>query len=304
MNFDAVLIAGPTASGKSRAALTLAHQFGGVVINTDSMQVYREARILTARPTDEDLAIAPHLLYGHVGVHDAYSVGRYQADAGHALKEAQKAERLPIFAGGSGLYFDVLLNGIAEIPPVPPSIRNAATTRREDVGELAFYEELLARDPSSAGLRPGDTQRVLRAWEVLEATGQSLNHWQADAGAPSLEGLNVAKFVLELPREVLRARIEERFDRMLAAGAMEEALSLRDLDPRLPAAKIIGRRELIAAHDGQMNLADARTHAVTASRQYAKRQETWFNNRMIDWVRVPAQDFGNIVPQIASRIAE
>jgi len=301
---DAVLIAGPTASGKSRAALELAHRLGGVVINTDSMQVYREARILTARPTEEDLVIAPHLLYGHVSVADPYSVGRYQTDAGHALKEAHSAGRLPVFAGGSGLYFDVLLNGIAQIPHVPASIRDAATRRREELGEAAFYDELLSRDPAADDLRPGDTQRVLRAWEVLEATGQPLRVWQAEAGAPLLEGLAVAKFVLEVPREELRARIDRRFDAMLEAGAMEEALSLRDLDPGLPAAKIIGRRELIAAHDGQMPLAEARTLAVTASRQYAKRQETWFNNRMIDWIRIAAQDFGNIVPEIARRIAE
>ncbi len=304
MKFDAVLIAGPTASGKSQAALALARKFGGVVINTDSMQVYREARVLTSRPTNADTTVAPHLLYGHVGVHDAYSAGRYQTDAGHALKEARSAGRLPIFTGGTGLYFDVLINGIAEVPNVPSFVRAAAAQHREAIGEAAFYDELVARDPAAADLNPSDSQRVLRAYEVLEATGQPLRYWQTQSGSALLADLALARFVLHLPRADLRQRIEQRFDEMLAAGAMEEALALRDLDPTLPAAKIIGRRELIAAHDGRMTAEAARTLAVTASRQYAKRQETWFNNRMADWTRVAAQDFGNIIPEIAAQLAE
>ncbi len=305
MKFDAVLIAGLTASGKSRAALELARRIGGVVINADSMQVYREARVLTARPTDEDTTIAPHLLYGHVSVQEAYSAGRYQTDAGHALKEARAAHRVPIFTGGTGLYFDVLLNGIAEVPGIPLAVRRATFEKREALGEEAFFAALIARDPLAADeLNPGDSQRVLRAYEVLEATGQPLRYWQTQTGEPLLKGLNLATFVLELPRKELRDRIDRRFTQMLEAGAMDEALALRDLDPTLPAAKIIGRRELIAAHDGRFALEGARNLAVTATRQYAKRQETWFRNRMADWTRIQAQDFGNIIPQIEAKLAE
>lgn len=305
MKYDAVLIAGPTASGKSRAALDLARGIGGVVINADSMQVYREARILTARPTDEDTAIAPHLLYGHVSATDAYSAGRYQTDAGHALKEARSSGRIPIFTGGTGLYFDVLINGIAEIPAIPLPIRRAAYERRRAIGEAAFFAELVTRDPQAASeLKPGDTQRVVRAWEVWETTGQPLRYWQKQTPEPLLAGHRFAKFVLELPRGELRDRIEKRFDAMVEAGAMEEALALRDLDPLLPAAKIIGRRELMAVHDGRLALRGAKNLAVTATRQYAKRQETWFRNRMADWGHINAQDFSNIVPQIERKLVE
>ncbi len=306
MKFDAVLIAGPTASGKSAAALELARRIGGVVINADSMQVYREARILTARPTDEDTATAPHLLYGHVHVTDAYSVGRYQTDAGHALKEARAAGRIPIFTGGTGLYFDVLLNGIAEVPAVPFPVRNAVFERRNKLGEEAFFADLVARDPEIANeLRASDTQRVLRAAEVLEATGQSLRYWQTQSGEAVLANLNLAKIVLDVPRAALRDRIEQRFTQMLEHGAMDEALALRDLDPALPAAKIIGRRELIAAHDGRLTVEGAKNLAVTASRQYAKRQDTWFRNRMADWAKIDAaQDFSNIVSQISKIVAD
>jgi tRNA dimethylallyltransferase len=302
---DAVLIAGPTASGKSRVALDLARCIGGVVINADSMQVYREARILTARPTDADTAIAPHLLYGHVSVTEAYSVGRYQTDAGHALKEVRAAGRLPIFTGGTGLYFDVLINGIAEMPGIPVSVRRAAYERRRVIGEEAFFAELVARDPGAAReLKSGDTQRVIRAWEVLEATAQPLRFWQTQTAESLLANLQIATFVLELPRRELRGRIEQRFDAMVEAGAMEEALALRDLDPMLPAAKIIGRRELIAVHDGRLALKGAKNLAVTATRQYAKRQETWFRNRMAGWARIAAQEFSNIVPEIRAKLAE
>ncbi|HEY1708870.1 MAG TPA: tRNA (adenosine(37)-N6)-dimethylallyltransferase MiaA [Rhizomicrobium sp.] len=305
MKFDAVLIAGPTASGKSRAAIELARQIDGVVINADSMQVYREGRILTARPTESDTALAPHLLYGHVGAHDAYSAGRFQTDAGHALKEARAAGRVPIFTGGTGLYFDVLVNGIAEIPSVSATIRKAVATHRAEIGEDAFFAELTKRDPKIAGeLKPGDSQRVLRAYEVFEASGLPLSHWQTQPGDPVLGGMRLAMFVLDVPRKELRERIAARFDTMVETGAMEEALALRDLDPTLPAAKIIGRRELIAVHDGRMALDAAKTLAVTATGQYAKRQDTWFRNRMAGWHRIDAQDFGNIVTKIAAQLAE
>jgi len=296
---DAVLIAGPTASGKSAVALALAERLGGMIVNTDSMQVYREARILTARPSIEDEARAPHMLYGHVGVREPYSVGRYQEDAAKALAKA----KLPIFVGGTGLYFAALTEGLAEIPPVPASIREAVRQKRGAMGADAFHAGLAARDPASANLRAGDTQRTLRAMEVLEATGEPLSYWQTKAGKPVLEGLKLARFVLAPPRPVLHARIEARFDAMLKSGAMEEAAGLSGLDPALPAAKILGLRELQAARARAMDLATAATLAKTATRQYAKRQLTWFRHRMGGWHWVEAQELSNIIPEILSHLS-
>ncbi|HEX4293299.1 MAG TPA: tRNA (adenosine(37)-N6)-dimethylallyltransferase MiaA [Rhizomicrobium sp.] len=281
MAIRAVLIAGPTASGKSRAALALAQAVGGTVINTDSMQVYREARILTARPSDADMARAPHLLYGHVGVREAYSVGRFQADALQAL---EKTRGTAIFAGGTGLYFAALTEGLTDIPPVPMQVRAAARARLEEIGVAALHAELAARDPATAaGLRASDPQRVLRAYEVFEATGRPLAHWQEAKGKPVLGDLPVAKFVLDLPRPELRARIDTRFRAMLDEGALEEAKALEGLDPALPAAKILGLRELSALRHGRLGGEEAIQKAVTATRQFAKRQSTWFRNRMADW---------------------
>jgi tRNA dimethylallyltransferase len=298
-NIDAVLIAGPTASGKSEAALALAERLGGTIVNTDSMQVYRETRILTARPSAEDEARAPHMLYGHVSVREPYSVGRYQEDAARALDAA----KLPIFVGGTGLYFAALTEGIAEIPPVPASIREAVRQKREEMGAEAFHVELAARDPASANLRIGDTQRTLRAMEVLEATGEPLTYWQTKAGKPVLEGRRFARFVLSPPRPVLHARIESRFDAMLDAGAMEEAAALQGVDPSLPASKILGLRELQVARAGRMDLATAATLAKTATRQYAKRQVTWFRRRMADWHWLESGETSNIISEILARLA-
>ena len=297
MSADAILIAGPTASGKSHAALALAQAIGGVVINADSMQVYREPRILTARPTDAQMARVPHLLYGHVPARAAYSTGRYQSDAGHALAEARKSRRIPIFTGGTGLYFRALTDGLSEMPGVPAGVRAAARAKLEEIGNVAFHAELMARDPQmGAQLAPGDGQRMLRAWEVLDASGKSLAFWQTHAGKPVLDGLTLARFVIDVPRAVLRQRIAERFGAMLAGGAMEEALALADLDPALPAARIIGRRELLALHDGAMTREDAIARAVIATRQYAKRQDTWFRNQLPEWTRVDGD--GNIVTEL------
>jgi tRNA dimethylallyltransferase len=284
---DAVLIAGPTASGKSCAALELAAAVGGVIVNADSMQVYREPRILTARPSDADMARVPHLLYGHVPAREPYSTGRYQTDAGHALHEVRSAGRIAIFVGGTGLYFRALTDGLADMPSVPGGVRDAARTHLAEIGNDTFHAELAVRDPDIAALlNPGDGQRMLRAWEVLEATGKSLLFWQKNEGRPVLDGLRLAQFVIDVPREVLRMRIEARFRAMVAAGAMEEALTLGDLDPALPSARIIGRRELLALHDGAMNEAEAIEKAVIATRQYAKRQDTWFRNQLPGWRRV------------------
>ena len=285
MSIDAVLIAGPTASGKSRAALELARALNGVIVNADSMQVYREPRILTARPSDAEMALVPHLLYGHVPAREPYSTGRYQSDAGHALHEVRG--RVPIFAGGTGLYFRALTDGLSEMPEVPAGIRAAARALLAEIGNDAFHAELARRDPEMAAqLNAGDGQRMLRAYEVIEASGKSLAYWQQNEGRPVLDGLKLARFVIEVPREELRVRIEARFRAMLAGGAMEEALALEDLDPALPAARIIGRRELLALHDGSIGEAEAIEKAVIATRQYAKRQDTWFRNQLGDWTRI------------------
>jgi tRNA dimethylallyltransferase len=296
MSADAVLIAGPTASGKSAAALALAEAIGGTLINTDSMQVYRELSILTARPDESDTARAPHLLYGHASVTERYDVARYAMDAANALAEARASARIPIFVGGTGLYFGALTQGIPDMPKVPAAIHEAARARREQLGAEAFFAEFSARDPeTSSRLRASDTQRVLRAFEVIEATGRSLAEWQTGKNIAVLEGLVLARFVLAPPRPTLHRRIEARFDTMLEAGAMEEAARLADIDPSLPSAKILGLRELNAVCAGRMSLEEARAAAVAATRQYAKRQLTWFRHRMTDWRWIESDDANNIV---------
>jgi tRNA dimethylallyltransferase len=302
MTVDAVLIAGPTASGKSAAALALAERLGGVIVNTDSMQVYREARILTARPNADDEARVPHRLYGTASVHEAYSVARFHSDAAAALAEARAAGRLPIFAGGTGLYFSALTDGLADIPAIPAEIRARAKELRDALGEEEFFARLKAGDPQTASrLRASDTQRVLRAYEVFEATERPLSEWQKAKPTPGpLAGLKLARFVVMPERSELYARIDARFDRMIEAGALAEAAALKGLDDARPAAKILGLRELWAVQAGEMSLDDARTLAKTATRQYAKRQITWFRNRLADWARL--EGHGNILTEMLSHI--
>jgi tRNA dimethylallyltransferase len=300
---DAVLIAGPTASGKSHAALKLAEAIGGTIVNADSMQVYREACVLTARPSIEDMTRVPHTLYGHVSVHEAYSVGRYQDDAAKTLALMRAVGRVPIFVGGTGLYFAALTEGLADIPSIPAAVREGARKKLDAIGVGALHAELAARDPETASrLRPSDPQRVLRAYEVLEATSLPLALWQTRMGKPVLDGLRVAKFVLDVPRPELRERIETRFKAMLAESAQKEAADLKGLDPALPAAKILGLRELWALAAGELEEAEAVRLAVTATRQFAKRQATWFRNQMVDWNWLPAQQFGNILPLMLAQV--
>ena len=303
MSTDAVLIAGPTASGKSAAALALAERIGGTLVNADSMQIYRELSVLTARPLAAEMARVPHTLYGHVSVREPYSVGRYQADAAAALDEIRASGRMPVFTGGTGLYFAALTEGLAEIPPVPAQIRAAVRARRDAIGAESFFAELAARDPEAgARLRPSDTQRSLRAMEVFEATGRPLGYWQAHAGEPVLQGLRLARFVLSPPRAALHARIDARFEAMLDAGALEEARALSGLDPALPAAKILGLRPLQALAAGAISRDEALAQGRAATRQYAKRQLTWFRRRMADWTWLEASDPGNIVPKMLTEI--
>ncbi|HEY2009664.1 MAG TPA: tRNA (adenosine(37)-N6)-dimethylallyltransferase MiaA [Rhizomicrobium sp.] len=285
MKFDAVLIAGPTASGKSAAALELAEEIGGVVINADSMQVYREAPILTAQPSEADRARVPHLLYGHVSAREVYSVGRWRDDAVQALAQARALARVPIFVGGTGMYFMALTDGLSDIPVTPDEVRDNARALLDDIGVEALHARLTERDPLTASkLRSSDPQRVLRAYEVFESTGRPLAEWQYAPGEPVLKDARLAAFVLDPAREVRRARIAERFEKMLDAGGLEEARTLEGLDGGLPAAKLLGLRPLQALAKGTLTRGEALDAAITATRQFAKRQMTWFRHRMPHYI--------------------
>jgi tRNA dimethylallyltransferase len=296
MNVDGVLIAGPTASGKSAAALELAERLGGVIVNADSMQVYRELRVLTARPSRGEEGRAPHRLYGHVGAVERYSAGRFQADAAEAIAEARAEKRVPIFVGGTGLYFDVLEEGLSPIPPVPAEVRTNVRRRFDALGREAFFAELASRDPKgAAALKASDTQRVLRAADVLEATGHSLSWWQSMSGKSLLADLSIARFVIAPPREILFERIDRRFAAMLADGALEEARGLQGLDPSLPLAKALGLRELWRHLAGELTLERATAETQLATRRYVKRQMTWFRNRMKDWKWLEYEEISNLI---------
>jgi tRNA dimethylallyltransferase len=301
MKFDAVLIAGPTASGKSAAALELAEHINGVVINADSMQVYREAPVLTAQPSAEDMARAPHLLYGHVGAHEVYSVGLWRNSAITARQQAVVMGKVPIFCGGTGMYFMALTDGLADIPEIPAEVRDAARALLAEIGVEELHARLADRDPLTASrLRPSDPQRVLRAYEVFEATGRPLAEWQDQPAAPLLTG-KIAAFVLDVPRPDLRARIASRFARMVENGGLDEARALEGLDPSLPAAKLLGLKPLQALARGEVTKDQALEAAITATRQFAKRQMTWFRNRMPHYIWYdPSRS--NIVAEI-SRIS-
>ena len=281
-----ILIAGPTASGKSAAALALAERLGGIVINADSMQVYRELAVLTARPSPKDEALIPHRLYGTVPAGEAYSVGRWLEEAARALAAAGAERRVPILAGGTGLYFKALLEGLAPVPDIPPEIRTAWRERAETLGPDGLHRELASRDPAMAArLRPNDPQRLVRALEVIDATGISLAEWQGGETSPVLAADAVQKLVVAPERDALYAAIDARFDAMIAAGALEEvrALVAPDLDPGLPVMRAHGVRELAAYLRGACSLEEAIAKAKTETRRYAKRQMTWLRRFMQDW---------------------
>ena len=288
---DAILIAGPTASGKSRLAVELALKHHGVVINADSMQVYRELRILSARPSVEDEVAVPHLLYGHVPAATRYSVGQWLVDAGRALMEARAMGRVPVFAGGTGLYFKALTEGLASVPPIPPDLRARILAEAEGVPAETLHARLAARDPDTgADLRPSDRARILRAIEVVEATGKPLAHWRrGDATSPLVLAHRAEKIVLDPPRQWLHQKIADRTDHMVQSGSIEEALALArlHLSPDLPAMKAIGVRQFLDHDAGKLTLAEALASVKTETRRYAKRQVTWFRHQMADWERVP-----------------
>lgn len=279
----AILVAGPTASGKSALALALAERLGGVVINADSMQVYRELRIVTARPDDADLARAPHALYGVRPAAEAGTVAWWRGAALAAMQAAREAGRVPILCGGTGMYFAALTEGLADIPPVPAPAREDARRLLAEDGPAALHARLAALDPETAAtLRPSDSQRIARAYEVVTGTGRGLRAWLA-AGGTGPAPWRFAAIHLDPPREALRAAIASRWQAMLAAGAVEEvrALGAQRLDAALPAMRAHGVPELLAYLAGRMTLEAASARAVLVTGQYTKRQATWFRHHAL-----------------------
>lgn len=289
-SIKSVLIAGPTASGKSALALEFAQKTGGIIVNADSMQVYCDLRIITARPTIEEEARVPHRLYGHVDAAVNFSVGSWVVDAAAALADARAQNRPPIFVGGSGLYFKALTRGLSAVPPIPPEIRESVRARLERDGVEVLHSELARRDPVSAErLKPRDRTRVARALEVIDTTGRSLTDWHREGLPPLLPPGTFNALFLAPDRDRLYARIDARFDAMLKAGALEEVerLAARHLDPLLPAMKAHGVPALIRHLKGEITLEEAATTGSTDTRHYAKRQFTWFRHQLpeFEWVK-------------------
>jgi tRNA dimethylallyltransferase len=281
-----ILLAGATASGKSALALELAAQIGGTIINADSMQVYRDLRIITARPTPEEEARVPHKLYGDVDAAENYSVGRWLRDARVAITQTRERGRVPIIVGGTGLYFMALTRGIAAVPPIPADIRASVRERLATEGVAPLYAELLERDPVTARrLMPGDRSRISRALEVMLATGRSITDWHREGMPPVVDVRQAERFFLDVEREELGRRIGMRFDAMLAHGALGEVekLAVRKLNPTLPAMKAHGVPWLIRYLQGEIPLDEVAEGGKRDTRRYTKRQATWFRNQASDW---------------------
>jgi tRNA dimethylallyltransferase len=278
----ALIVAGPTASGKSALALDIAERIGGTIINADSMQVYRELRILTARPTQAEEATVPHALYGIRPAGEPGSAAWWRDAALASMDATTAAGRVPVLCGGTGLYFASLIDGLSPIPPVTPAAREEARTKLKTLGPTALHASLAEVDPTTAArLRPTDSQRVARAWEVWRSTGRGLTDWQADRGTPA--PWRFRAILLDPPRETLREAIEGRFAAMLAAGALAEARALLDLglDPTLPAMRAHGVPELAAHLRGEISIEEAARRARLVTSQYAKRQATWFHHHKL-----------------------
>ncbi len=288
-DIKAVLIAGPTASGKSALALALAEAANGIVINADSMQVYRDLRTITARPTPDDEARASHRLYGYCDAAVNCSAGSWVKDAGVALDEARSSNRLPIFIGGSGLYFKALMRGLSAVPPIAPEVRESVRLRLERHGVEKLHAELSARDPVSAEkLKIRDRSRIARALEVFEATGRSLTDWHKEGLPPLLPADECVALFIAPDRDELYRRIDARFSTMVNSGALEEvaALAARKLDPLLPAMKAHGVPALIRHLEGEITLEEAVEIGRADTRHYAKRQFTWFRHQLpeFEWI--------------------
>jgi len=296
----AVLIAGPTASGKSALALAFAEAHDGMIINTDSMQVYRDLRVLTARPTRQEQARAPHRLYGTIDAAMNFSAGAWITAAAKALAEARRENRLAIFVGGSGLYFKALTRGLSAVPPIPVEVRDDVRARLQRDGVEALYTRLMQRDPTSAErLKPRDRARIARALEVIEATGRSLADWHRDGLPPLLSSGQFSAVFLAPERDELYARIDSRFSAMLQAGALDEvaALAARRLDPLLPAMKAHGVPALIRHLAGEITLDEAAAIGRADTRHYAKRQFTWFRHQLPEFEWMTPEEAGIRVPR-------
>ncbi|HUB94892.1 MAG TPA: tRNA (adenosine(37)-N6)-dimethylallyltransferase MiaA [Stellaceae bacterium] len=301
-----VLIAGPTASGKSALALDLAGALQGTVINADSMQVYRDLRVLTARPGPDAERRAPHRLYGVIDAAEPCSVGRWRALAMAAIAEARQAGRIPILAGGTGLYIHALVHGLAAVPPIPDTVREEARALHRRLGPVAFHAALAERDPEAAArLASGDRQRLIRAFEVLAATGRTLGAWQRES-MPSGTLFAMAAITLLPPRAAHYALCDARFIAMMEQGAPDEvaALVARGLSPGLPVMKAVGVREIAAWLAGRVGRDEAVAAAQQATRRYVKRQTTWLRHRMTDLqpMILTAQYSESLLPEILAFI--
>jgi tRNA dimethylallyltransferase len=299
--YSAILIAGPTASGKSALALRLAERLGGTIVNADSMQVYRDLSILTARPMPAEEARVPHLMFGSVDGATNFSVGQYLAAASEALAQTRAADRTPIFTGGTGLYFKALLNGLSDIPAVPAQVRAEVREQRAGLSPPQLHARLAAIDPATAArLRPSDPQRILRALEVFAATGQPLSSFQGARVRPLLAADECLCLFIAAPRAALLAAIDQRFDQMLAAGALAEvdALRQRQLDPALPIMRAHGVPHLIAHLEGRISLDEAARLGKRDTRAYVKRQLTFARHQLpeFSWL---ASD--KLIPQASAR---
>jgi tRNA dimethylallyltransferase len=277
-----VLLAGPTASGKSALALEIADHLGGPIVNADALQVFANWRVLTARPSVSDEALHSHALYGHIAGDQPYSVGHWLRDVAPCLNGPP-----PVIVGGTGLYFTALTEGLADIPPTPQAIRAKAMERIAQDGAETLLAEL--DDKTAERIDAQNPMRIQRAWEVFQTTGRGLADWQDNTPAPLLPLKDAQPLVMEAPKDWLTPRIERRFDLMLEQGALEEArANAPNWRPDLPSAKAIGANELIAYINGTLTLDSAKDAATIATRQYAKRQRSWFRARMKDWSWIAA----------------
>jgi tRNA dimethylallyltransferase len=296
MKRRAILIAGPTASGKSALALAIARRIGGAIVNADSMQVYRDLRILTARPTAEEERSVPHVLFGHVDGSVNYSVGRWLDDLRRALESLERQGLAPVIAGGTGLYFKAALQGLSDIPSVPAKVRAKVRAQAEGEPPEVLHARLSERDPlTAARLRPTDPQRVLRALEIFEATGKPLAAFQGARTKPLLKTDECLAFFIGPDRAQLFARIDARFDQMIASGALDEirALHARGLDPALPVMRAHGAPHLMACLEERMTLEEAVARGKLDTRHYAKRQFTFARHQLPEfrWIEGNRSDF-------------